>query len=93
MAHVGSITSTAHRAKGFVMSTVNEILAAKGNHLQSVGPHATVLDAALLMNEQKIGCLVVMEGGNVVGMFSERDILKRVVGSDAIRQLRRLPRS
>lgn len=61
------------------MSTVKDILATKGSHVQSIGPRASVLDAAVLMNEHKIGCLVVLDGGRVVGMFSERDILQRVV--------------
>ena len=61
------------------MATVQDILATKGSHVQSIGPQASVLDAALLMNEHKIGCLVVLDGGRVVGMFSERDILRRVV--------------
>jgi CBS domain-containing protein len=61
------------------MSTVQDILATKGPRVQSIGPEASVLDAALLMNEHKIGCLVVLDDGHVVGMFSERDILRRVV--------------
>jgi CBS domain-containing protein len=62
------------------MGTVQDILATKGPHVQSIGLGASVMDAALLMNEHKIGCLVVMDAGRVVGMFSERDILRRVVG-------------
>jgi CBS domain-containing protein len=60
--------------------TVKSILANKGGHVWSVGPGATVLEAALLMNEHKIGSLVVMEGGRLVGIFTERDVLRRVVG-------------
>jgi CBS domain-containing protein len=61
------------------MATVQDLLATKGPAVQSIGPQASVLDGALLMNEHKIGCLVVMDGRRVVGMFSERDILRRVV--------------
>jgi CBS domain-containing protein len=61
------------------MATVQDILATKGSHVQSIGPQASVLDAALVMNEHKIGCLVVMDAGRVIGMFSERDILRRIV--------------
>jgi CBS domain-containing protein len=63
------------------VNTVKSILADKGGHVWSVGPGATVLDAALLMNEHKIGALVVMEGGRLAGIFTERDVLRRVVGS------------
>lgn len=62
------------------MATVREILARKGSNVFTIGPEATVLDAALLMNEHKIGSLVVLEAGQVVGMFTERDVLRRVVG-------------
>jgi len=34
------------------------------------------------MNEFKIGALVVMDGNEVVGMFTERDVLRRVVGQE-----------
>ena len=61
------------------MPAVRELLAIKGSQVFSVGPDATVLDAALLMNEHRIGSLVVMEGGHVNGIITERDILRRVV--------------
>jgi CBS domain-containing protein len=61
------------------MATVRDILTVKGPHVQSIGPDATVLDAALLMNEHKIGSLLVMEGGRLVGIITERDLLQRVV--------------
>lgn len=61
------------------MPKVNDILVTKGSQVFTVGPDATVLDAAVLMNDHKIGCLLVMSGGQVVGLISERDILQRVV--------------
>jgi CBS domain-containing protein len=48
--------------------------------VQTVGPDATVMDAATLMNDHKIGALVVLDRGQVAGMFTERDVLRRVVG-------------
>jgi CBS domain-containing protein len=61
------------------MATVGDILAVKGSHVLSIGPEATVLDAALLMNEHKVGSLLVMSGGQLIGIITERDILLRVV--------------
>src|SRR5262245_47592957 len=61
------------------MPTVSEILDIKGSQVMTIGPAATVLDAAFLMNEHKIGSLVVMANRQVVGIISERDILTRVV--------------
>ena len=63
------------------MATVRDILAGKGSsHVQTVGPDATVMDAATLMNDHKIGGLVVLDRGRVAGMFTERDVLTRIVG-------------
>jgi CBS domain-containing protein len=61
------------------MPTVRDILAVKGSHVLSIGPDATVLDAALLMNEHKVGSLIVMADGRVAGIITERDLLLRIV--------------
>src|SRR5438132_94616 len=62
------------------MPNVREILARKGSQVFTIGTGATVMEGACLMNEHKIGALVVIDQGKVVGMFTERDILRRVVG-------------
>ena len=61
------------------MATVQDILAKKGSNIISVTPQETVLRAAQLMNERGIGGLVVTDGGRLAGIFTERDILRRVV--------------
>jgi CBS domain-containing protein len=60
------------------MAMVREILQKKGSQVWSIGTGATVLQAALLMNEHHIGGLVVMDQGRVAGMFTERDVLRLV---------------
>ncbi len=61
------------------METVAAILKHKGKGVVTVAPTETVLHAARLMNEQGIGGVVVTDGGKLVGIFTERDILRRVV--------------
>jgi CBS domain-containing protein len=61
------------------MATVRDILLIKGSNVLSIGPEATVLDAAVLMNEHKVGSLVVKSCGQFIGIISERDFLTRVV--------------
>ena len=61
------------------MPTVREILARKGPEVVSVPPSATVLEAARLMNERSIGGVPVLSGGSLAGIFTERDVLRRVV--------------
>jgi CBS domain-containing protein len=62
------------------MATVRDLLAVKGTHVLTIGPDATVFDAAVLMNEHKIGSLVVLADGEVRGIITERDILRKLVG-------------
>ncbi|MCA9293636.1 MAG: CBS domain-containing protein [Phycisphaerales bacterium] len=78
-----------------IMPTVERLLGDKGARVITIEPSATVLDAAKLMNEHRIGSLVVInraatarsgKGGAseqevVVGMFTERDVLTRVVAA------------
>lgn len=61
------------------MLKVRDILAHKDARIWSIDRTASVLQAAQLMNEHRIGCLVVLEFGQVVGIFTERDVLQRVV--------------
>ena len=80
-ARVGHVmmTSLIHYG-GRLMARVRELLERKGTHVLTVRPAASVLQAAMLMNEHRVGSLVVVEDGRVVGMFTERDVLLRVGG-------------
>ncbi|MFK7790737.1 MAG: CBS domain-containing protein [Phycisphaeraceae bacterium] len=64
------------------MSTVAELLEKKEHKLHSIEPTATVMDAANLMNKHRIGALLVVDrrGESLAGIFTERDILQRIVG-------------
>jgi len=62
------------------METIRELLAAKPRQgVVSAPPAASVRDATMLMNEHGIGSLLIVDGGRIVGMFTERDVLRRVV--------------
>jgi CBS domain-containing protein len=63
------------------MAKVRDLLTRKGPDVVSIPVTASVLDAARLMNEHHIGGVVVMEAGRPVGIFTERDVLRRVVGA------------
>jgi CBS domain-containing protein len=41
-----------------------------------------VLEAVQNMNQHKLGALVVKEGEQVIGIFTERDVLRRIVGEE-----------
>jgi CBS domain-containing protein len=64
------------------MATIQDILERKGGKVVTIEPGATALDAIEKMNHNRIGSLVVMDGDQVVGIFTERDVLKRVASAD-----------
>ena len=47
--------------------------------LVTVHPHTTVMEAVRTMDQESIGAVAVTEGTRLVGMFSERDLMLRVV--------------
>lgn len=60
------------------MTTVTQILKSKRNKtVYSIAPTASVLEAVRLMGEKNIGGLLVLEGGNVVGVLTERDLARK----------------
>lgn len=48
----------------------------------SVVPGATIREAALAMSEADVGSVLVMENDQLVGVFTERDLLKRVLAEN-----------
>jgi CBS domain-containing protein len=56
---------------------IREILAVKGQHVHTIGPDRSILDAVALLLEHGIGALLVRDAGDAVaGIISERDILR-----------------
>lgn len=64
------------------MHFVSELLRHKGTDVAVIGPDASALDAARAMNARRIGSLVVVEQGRVVGIVTERDMLTRLVAAE-----------
>ena len=64
------------------MHSVAELLKSKGGAVHTIAPDRTVLEAAREMNQHRIGSLVVVNEGRVVGIVTERDILTRVVAAE-----------
>jgi len=59
--------------------TVQELLKAKSIRVYSTTPDARVIDALRVLSEAKIGALLVLEGGKLVGIFSERDYARKII--------------
>ena len=58
------------------MPSVKEIMT---KAVVTIGSGGTVLEAAKLMHQQNVGDLVVMDGGVVKGIVTERDLVRRVI--------------
>ena len=61
------------------MRNVNQILAGKTGKLVTVPKEAPVLEVIRLMAEHHIGSVLVMQGGELVGIATERDYARKVI--------------
>ncbi|MBN2331834.1 MAG: CBS domain-containing protein [Deltaproteobacteria bacterium] len=61
------------------MAKISDVLKEKGTQVYSVDRQTTVYDAIKLMAEKNVGGLVVTAAGQVVGIITERDYLKKVI--------------
>jgi CBS domain-containing protein len=60
------------------MNKVWQILRSKGNQVWKVSKDATVSDALTLMADKKTGSVVVMDGEQIAGIFTERDFARKI---------------
>jgi CBS domain-containing protein len=58
---------------------IANVLEAKGDEVVTVSPETTVLRAVQVMNDRRIGALLVVDHDRPIGIFTERDVLVRVV--------------
>jgi CBS domain-containing protein len=61
------------------MIKVSNILSRKGGGAISIDAGVSVLDALILMAEKNIGSVVVTEGGEYLGLMTERDYARKVI--------------
>jgi len=66
--------------------TIAAILLGKSHEIISIDPDASLQQAAALLAERRIGCVPVIEGGAVIGMLSERDVVRSIgqLGAEAL---------
>ena len=61
------------------MGAVSNLLDSKGSDVLTVDPDATIREAIEQMAEISAGTALIMEGGTVVGIISERDVMRKVL--------------
>jgi CBS domain-containing protein len=60
------------------MSSIREVLERKGGTVLTIQRQASVLDAIGSMSQANIGALVIERDGQPVGIFTERDYLRKI---------------
>ena len=61
------------------MRLVKHLLEGKGDAIYAIEPHKPVLDGIRMMADKYVGALLVMEGGQLLGIISERDYARKVI--------------
>lgn len=61
------------------MKKVSDILARKGNYVESVSPETIVIEALRLMADKNIGSVAVLHNEKFVGLMTERDYSRKVI--------------
>ena len=61
------------------MPIIKDLLRSKNRKLITVSSEASIFDVLKIMAESNIGCLIVLEGDNYVGMFTERDYARKII--------------
>jgi len=62
-----------------MIKSVRDVLRSKGNQVFSIEAEATVLSALEMMAKENVGALLVMNGGKLIGILSERDYARKVI--------------
>ena len=74
-------TEDAHdqrKLRGAILS--DAIGRVKRGRLVSLAPSTSIADALHAMNEHRVGCALIVEHDEIAGIFTERDVLRRVAG-------------
>lgn len=62
-----------------MQSRISDILQDKGFLVYTISPNTTVFDCAKKMNQHGVGALLVMENDQLIGIVSERDIIRKLI--------------
>jgi CBS domain-containing protein len=63
-------------ARNFKVESISRLHPTPPRH---IGPNQSVAEAVAAMREHEVGCLLVSEGEALVGIFTERDLMRRVL--------------
>ena len=65
-----------------ILQTAEDLLNEKGSQIHSIDPDVSVADAISFMNENNVGAVLVRDGAEYVGIWTERDLLHGVTDKE-----------
>ena len=71
-------------AEGLARSVMEDDLSELDQEFLGLSSHTPALDAIETMKQLRVGCALVIDDGKLVGIFTERDVLKKLTGKDAL---------
>jgi CBS domain-containing protein len=63
------------------MKTAEEMVKEQKHEVISVSPGTTIREALVTMTSKNIGAILIKEEGNIVGIWTERDLMRNVLNS------------
>ncbi|MBG0770672.1 MAG: CBS domain-containing protein [Anaerolineaceae bacterium] len=67
-----------------MFTTVRDLLSVKGDQVWSIAPETTVFSAIQILAEKGVGALLIMDGEQIAGILSERDIVRQIASEEAL---------
>jgi len=61
------------------MKTAEDMVKEKSQDIVCITPNATIHEALLVMNENSIGAIFIKENDNIIGVWTERDLLRNSI--------------
>jgi len=70
--------------QGLARSVMEDNLSQLEQEFLGVAPETSAIDVIKKMNEARVGCALVLDGGRLLGIFTERDVLNKLAGKTAL---------
>jgi len=61
-----------------MLTTIRDLLMVKGDQVWSISPETTVFSAIQILAEKDVGALLILNGDQIAGIISERDIVRQI---------------
>jgi CBS domain-containing protein len=65
-----------------ILKTAEDLLNEKGSQIHAIGPDVSLADAIAFMNDNNVGAVLIRDGTEYVGIWTERDLLRAVADKE-----------